>query len=446
MTIPYPVRERVQASLQSRSSRGMLRELKDGSTSLVDFSSNDYLSFSQSTALRERLVASLSSHGVYGPASSRLLDGNTKIHEECEGLLEEFFDSPWKPSKSEGGETAGRSALLFNSGHAANVSIFSVLPSSNSYVIYDSLIHASVHDGMRASRVPSSRRIPFAHNDFKSLSSILRSLPPLKDDEDIWIVVEALYSMDGDWGDLSELCRIVKDFGQQKIVLVVDEAHSTGVCGKGKGLTCELGLQQHFLIRLHTFGKAISTVGAVVILPPLLKDFLVNYARPLIYSTSLPYMNVLAIREAILHLQTTEGQLLISSLISLSQYTTTLLSSFLPPSSSQENTLLSIPHTKKPSQIIPILTPHPIALSKYLKTKGFLCRPIRYPTVPKGGERVRVCLHAMNTKHQVEGLAKELKKWMGDMQIQLETSRPELTKENKTGMRDEEVEFPMAKL
>lgn len=214
------------------------------------------MSLSKSPALRASLLAALKEEESlpYGPASSRLLDGNSAVHRRLENRLSSFF-------RAEG-------ALLFNSGFDANVGLWSSLPGSEDYIVYDELVHASCHDGMRASRVPQQRRLPFKHNDVESLRKVLLECISREKDvgsgkKSVWIGIEALYSMDGDLAPLNEITLCVEAcLPKMNGHIVVDEAHSTGLYGEqGRGLVCALGLANRISIRLHTFGKAMACSG-----------------------------------------------------------------------------------------------------------------------------------------------------------------------------------------
>ncbi|GAA5937396.1 hypothetical protein JCM1841_000523 [Sporobolomyces salmonicolor] len=416
------LQSRMTTALASRSSRQMLRSLEPipSSASLVDFSSNDYLSFSRSPSLRSKLLSALSSSpsappSPYGPPSSRLLDGNSSHHLSLEAHLSAFF-------RAEAG-------LLFNSGFDANAGLWACLPGPDDWILFDQLVHASIHDGMRASRVAKDRRRAFKHNKLEDLERTLAEIVQSdggvrKGEKSVWVGIESLYSMDGDLAPLKEVVELVErllPLGNGH--LVVDEAHSTGLYGpQGRGLVCALGLANRVTARVHTFGKAMACSGAVVLSSPLIRSYLINYARPLIYSTVMPYMNVLAIEKSLETLEDGEGDPAAAHVHHLASTLISRLSSFLTPSSS-----VSLPaHLLPPlypsfslsqvhpstSPIIPLLTPFPRPLSAFLREKGFLVRPITYPTVPVGEERVRVCLHAGNTVEEVEALAEGIRTWV----------------------------------
>ncbi|KAK4049251.1 hypothetical protein OIO90_005540 [Microbotryomycetes sp. JL221] len=429
----------------------MLRTLSTHSNSnLVDFSSNDYLSFSQSNILKQNLLNDLEQlsfgskqdcdESPFGPPSSRLLDGNSKHHLNLEQQLTQFFRS--------------ESGLLFNSGFDANVGVWSCLPSKQDWIVFDSLIHASVHDGMRASRVPKHQRISFQHNNVQDLE---RKLCEIKQADQqvrqgksaVWIGIETLYSMDGDLAPVKEMLQVVeRSLPLGNGHMIVDEAHSTGLYGpQGRGVVCALGLANRITVRVHTFGKAMACSGGVVLASPTLRSYLINYARPLIYSTAMPRMNVLAIKQSFLMLERGQGDEAACHVHRLSTNLLNQLSTFLSSTSTpvalpdhvtneqtlssgvpanitkiQSNEPTSVATTLQPmvttSPIIPLLTTKPHALSNYLIQQGFLIRPIAYPTVPKGQERIRICLHANNTFEQIEQLSECLKTWCLDQRNQ----------------------------
>lgn len=216
---------RLTGILTSRAKRQILRSLTPNQATqqpLVDFSSNDYLSFARSPALRQKFLATLQTlPSPYGPPSSRLLDGNSSHHLALEAQLSAFF--------------CAEASLLFNSGFDANVGAWTVLPDKNDWIVYDELIHASVHDGMRAARVEKSKRRSFKHNDVQDLQQVLEQIRQADDgvqkgERNVWVGVETLYSMDGDLSPLKEIVELVeymlpKGNGH----MVVDEV-STELC------------------------------------------------------------------------------------------------------------------------------------------------------------------------------------------------------------------------
>ncbi|KAI0656434.1 PLP-dependent transferase [Cubamyces menziesii] len=431
-----PLTEKLNDALISREKRLIRRKLYDPSADahLVDFSTNDYLSLSLSPALRSRFLSKLQAEPhILGSGGSRLLV-NGHAHAALEARLTAFFRAP--------------AALLFNSGFDANVGFFSCVPQPGDVVVFDEHIHASVHDGMRASRVEKTARVPFAHNSVAALRSTLERLldtrPGLASGESsAFVAVETLYSMDGTLAPLLQIVETVEElFPHGNGYVVVDEAHSTGVYGpQGRGLVAALGLEDRIFARLHTFGKALAATGAVLLITPLVRDYLLNYARSLIYTTSLSNANIIAAECSFDMLEEGEAAKLSAKLLDLSAHFTTSfrhqLATHRVPAS-----LLSLPShltsvsaterdpTRLPTPIIPVLTPHPRPLSAHLRVRGLNARPITWPTVPKGADRVRVCLHSANTKEEVDRLVSAMIEWAESWQdaqgaIKREGGRPE---------------------
>jgi 8-amino-7-oxononanoate synthase len=252
----------LKPALDSRRIRSILRDVPDSAILThrprqSDFSSNDYLSLSTSSKLKQEFINKINNFPrVLGSGGSRLLDGGTLEHALLEERLAAFFGSP--------------AALLYTSGYDANVGFFGSVPLEGDMVIYDSLIHASVHDGMRtsrAARVPGSLQ-PFEHNSVVSLRAVLQlavdNRPALRRGiGNVLIAVESLYSMDGDIAPMGEICNLLDELLPCKNGhLVVDEAHATGIYGRnGRGLVSFFGLEDKVTARLHTFGKALASSG-----------------------------------------------------------------------------------------------------------------------------------------------------------------------------------------
>jgi 8-amino-7-oxononanoate synthase len=247
-----PLESSLRALLDRRRANSTLRTLTVNPQQ-IDFSSNDFLSLSKSPHLRSEFLKELSTSSLpLGSGGSRLLDGNSTYAEDLENEIARFH-----------GAEAG---LLFNSGFDANAGFFACVPQPGDVIVYDELIHASVHDGMRLSR--ASKHVPFAHNCVDSLRSVLKvclqqSASLRNGKSHVIVALEAVYSMDG---DLAPLRAIVETLEEElppgRGYVVVDEAHSTGVIGPdGRGLVCELGLEKRVFARLHTFGKALACNG-----------------------------------------------------------------------------------------------------------------------------------------------------------------------------------------
>lgn len=254
---PNGLEAALSATLDRRRRASTLRALTTNPASSIDFSSNDFLSLAQSPELRKRFLRELAAQTecqASGSGGSRLLDGNSAYAEQLEADIAKFHNAP-----------VG-SGLLCNSGFDANVGLFSCLPQPGDVVVYDEYIHASVHDGMRASR--AGKTVPFAHNSVDAFAEVVRGCVAADEavrsgERNVFVALEAIYSMDGDVAPLREIVDAVDQLlprGNGHII--VDEAHSTGVVGpRGSGLVCALGLEKRVMARLHTFGKALACNG-----------------------------------------------------------------------------------------------------------------------------------------------------------------------------------------
>jgi 8-amino-7-oxononanoate synthase len=268
--------QRLSERLNQLKSKSALRILKL-TDDLIDFCSNDYLGLAFNEELQHRVSATYASISRSGSGGSRLLSGNHPLMEQLERQLCTFHNST--------------AALLFNSGYDANLSIFANLPGRGDLVIFDNLVHASIHDGMRMGKAET---VSFKHNDYDDLKRLLAL--HTKSDRQIFVAVESVYSMDGDLAPLTEISELCQEYGA---ALLVDEAHATGVFGSnGVGRVQELGLEHKIFARLHTFGKAIGGHGAVVLGSEILKQYLINFSRPLIFSTAMSLHDIVHASEA----------------------------------------------------------------------------------------------------------------------------------------------------
>jgi len=276
------LKTKLETALTSRDKRHIRRRLPDiPPYELTDFASNDYLSLSTSQHLRTHFLSKLSTAPlILGSPGSRLLV-NSPAHTQLEHRLRQFFHT--------------QAALLFNSGFDANVGFFSCIPHRGDVIVYDEYVHASVHDGMRASRVDAL--VPFTHNSVEALREALATARNRTGNgQSVFVAVESLYSMDGTFAPLTEMVEVIDEiFPAGNAYLIVDEAHSTGIYGpQGRGRVAMLGLEDRVLARLHTFGKALAASGAVIVTNTVVRDYLLNYARPLIYTTSPTYATIIA--------------------------------------------------------------------------------------------------------------------------------------------------------
>lgn len=371
----------------------------------IDFSSNDYLSLASSADLRLNFIDQIqAAPRVLGSGGSRLLDGGTLEHALLEERLAAFFGAP--------------SALLYTSGFDANVGFFGCVPAEGDVLVYDSLIHASVHDGMRSSRaarIPGSL-IPFEHNSTASLRAVIRSAlqtrPRIADgSSSLFIAIESLYSMDGDISPMTEICDIADELlpkGNGHVV--VDEAHATGVYGpNGRGLVAHFGLENRVTARLHTFGKALASSGAVFLTSEIVRSYLVNYSRPQVFTTAISFGTVISLHVVF---DALEAGYCLSRSERLQALVRFFLERFRAYNFSTSVIRLPWTETALYTPIIPLLSPFAKPLALHLQERGFLVRPITHPTVPKGQDRVRVCIHTDNTEEEITGVLECLKGWI----------------------------------
>lgn len=346
--------------------------------SLIDFCSNDYLGLAQSIKLRESIDIAYQKELQLGATGSRLLTGHHPLIDKIEQQIAQFHNAP--------------AALLFNSGYDANLGLISSIIRRSDIIFYDELVHASIHDGMRLSNAKTEG---FAHNDLSNLTTLLQENQ--KNKGALFVIVESVYSMDGDFAPLVELVTICEKYGAY---LIVDEAHATGVVGnKGKGLVHALGLESAVFARLHTFGKALGTHGAAILGSLVLKDYLLNFARSLIYTTALPIHSLVSIQQAYLYLEK-EGEILREEISKKVNFFLELVT---------ETTLTILP-SNSPIQSVLIVGNEAVLLAaQQLEKKGFDVRPIRYPTVSRGQERLRICLHIHNNYEEIKELVNTLK-------------------------------------
>jgi 8-amino-7-oxononanoate synthase len=352
----------LQQKLDEKKAVGTIRTLVYADDK-IDFSSNDYFGFATSGLLTvdENELPS-------GSTGSRSITGNSQLAEKTEQLIANFHER--------------EAALIFNTGYMANVGLFSCLAGKRDSYISDEYIHASMIDGMRLSY---ANRLRFKHNDIADLETKLNNATGKK-----IVAVESIYSMDGDEAPLKDIAAVCKKYDA---LLIVDEAHATGVYGdKGDGLVCKYNLQNDVYAVVHTFGKALGLHGAVVTGSKVLRNFLLNQARSFIFTTALPPHNYLLIQKAYSLLSTADRDKLYE-----------LVAYFRKKISEVKN----IGFIESHSPIQGILVGDNFktkALATHLFDKGFFVRPILSPTVPVGKERIRICIHSFNSRQQIDDL------------------------------------------
>lgn len=366
------------AGLEARSLRRALEPLSSpvgarvvvGGRELLNFSSNDYLGLANEPSVGAAAQAAIARHGV-GSGASRLVVGDTAAHQSLEQALAPFFGV--------------ERALLFNSGYAANVGALTALFGPGDVVFSDALNHASLIDGCRLSR---AQVVVYPHGDVEALEALVRAHPGRRRA----IVTDTVFSMDGDRAPMRALDALAKRHG---LALFVDEAHATGVLGPhGQGLCALEGV--HPDVHVGTLSKALGSFGGFVAGSALLCEWLLNSARSLVFSTSLPAAVCAAAQRSLELVQ--EG--------SRQQHLTTLREALA-------GELGGAPS----SAVFPVMlgsAERALAASAALRERGFLVKAIRPPTVPEGTSRLRVALSAAHSVDDVRALAVALRPWCSD--------------------------------
>lgn len=365
--------EQLNQQLNQRKATNTLRELGTPNQ-LIDFSSNDYLGFSKCSELFKEAQQLLENTNITqnGATGSRLLSGNHKLYTQLEAQLCQFHNA--------------EAALVYNSGYTANLGFFSSVPRRGDIILYDELIHASIRDGITLS---NAKAYKFKHNNLEHLNTILDHISY---NGNVYVVTESVFSMDGDSPDLVALSKLCK---LKKYYLIVDEAHALGVFGNyGCGLVQHLNLENDIFARLITFGKALGCHGAVILGSVLLKSFLVNFSRPFIYTTGLPPHAIATIIVAYNRLSNKNTATSLSLLQNNIVHFKTelrrfkLKNNFISSNSAIQCCIISNSNSVK-------------KIAQLLEGENFNVKPILAPTVPKGQERLRFCLHSYNNKASI---------------------------------------------
>lgn len=348
----------------------------------ADFSSNDYLGLSQAPEMRQIALAALERGVAIGSGGSRLLRGNDPEHEALEVEAAEFFGA--------------ESALYFPAGFTANAALFSTLPQSGDLVVYDSLVHASAHDGMRGGRAEC---VPFAHNDANAADDAIKRWRRSGARGRAWIAAESVYSMEGDVAPIAELMQVAD---RHDAFFVIDEAHATGVLGpEGRGLASGFEGREN-VISLHTCGKALGVQGGLLCGPALLRDIFVNFCRPFIFATA-PSPLIAAIVRGVLKFSKEQPQRR-ERLAKLVAFTNREIEARCGVAPSN-------------SHILPVIlggNERTMDVAAALQARGLDIRGIRPPTVAKGASRLRIALSLHHDEASVSSmldiLAEELRR------------------------------------
>lgn len=376
----------IQHELEDIKNRGLLRStrlISGRQTARVSCNghdvlllcSNNYLGLADHPALAAASIAAIEQYGTSSGAS-RLVSGTMELHEQLEGAVASF-------KKRE-------AALVFNSGHAANTGIIPALVGRGDVVFSDRLNHASIIDGIMLSR---AQLVRYPHNDVRTLATLMEKHAKGR----CLIVTDGVFSMDGDIAPLAELAELKRTYGA---LLMVDDAHGSGVLGaQGRGSAELLGVGNEVDIQMGTFGKALGSFGAYAAVSAELRDFLINRARSFIFSTSLPPAVLAASLAAVELVQTREGDELRNMLGANTR--------FFRDSLTEAG--FSIPDGS--TQIVPIVVGSAdttMQFSEALLAEGIFAQGIRPPTVPVGTSRLRFTLMATHTHADLAGAVERI--------------------------------------
>lgn len=346
----------------------------------IDFCSNDFLGLSASTDLRTRILKflkNLESVSYVGGTGSRLISGNTALIESLENFIATYHYA--------------EAGLLFNSGYDANVGLLSCLPKRTDTVIYDRAVNPSIRDGIRLSY---AHALPLKHNDTSHLEQLLK-----KSGEHTFVIVQSVYASDGALAPLKEIHRLC---AASNALLIIDESYAAGIYGNGgKGLVVENELANKVFARVISFSKAFGCHGAIVLGSQLLRNYLINFSRPFIYSTAMPFYNYISVKSAY-DLLNEDEELLPELHDNVTYFRNKLEKSAL-------NNTPAYLHSQSHIQCFFVKgNNHCKKVALALNRAGFDVKPLLSPFVPEGTERIRICIHAFNTKDEINALIKEL--------------------------------------
>lgn len=363
-------------ALAEREQNGLLRKLTHTFPE-IDFCSNDYLGFSKLGLLEAKLQSMVNAEPIpgekqrtqFGATGSRLISGNSHLIDEAEKQIALFHHA--------------ESALIFNSGYDANVGLLSSVPQKTDLILFDEFIHASLYDGIRLSHATHYK---FKHNDLEGLEDLIRRHQ--KNFDNIYVVVESVYSLDGDSSPMIELVEVCQ--ASKNIFLIVDEAHAIGVFGKqGRGLCNALAIEKKCFARIYTYGKAMGCHGAAIVGSEILRNYLINFSRTFIYTTALPYYSIEAIKHAYQLLIETDQKDLLQNNIANFYSKAASIRQFVKSQSAIHTMMVGSNEQAD-------------KLERNLKAKNIHARVMKSPVVKPGTERVRFSIHSFNTTEEID--------------------------------------------
>lgn len=381
--------EHYEKQLDQLKSKGNFRQFKSNiqqdkfieinQKKMLNLSSNDYLGLASDINLREQFFdETANERRIMSSSSSRLLTGNFPEYEQFEYYLHQLFK--------------GRSALLLNSGYHMNIGVLAALSDSKTLILADKLIHASMIDGIRLS---PAKYVRYRHNDLKHLEILLNQYHDDESIERIIVVTESIFSMDGDETNLTELVRLKKSHA--KVMLYVDEAHAIGVRGHlGLGCAEQYDVMDDIDFLMGTFGKAVASVGGYLICHEVIRDYLINSMRPLIFSTAQPPICIAWTQFILSKVTAMQSERQYLSLISQDLQDEIKTKGFACQST---------------SHIVPIIigeSQMTVEKAQKIQQSGFYIMPVRPPTVPQNSARLRVSLTVKITQNEIQQLVKLL--------------------------------------
>lgn len=365
-------REILKKELEIKKQEKNFRTLKNYSDTMINLSSNDYLFLAHDEKLKNDFIQNYSDKFSFSSSSSRLITGNYSVVAELEKRAEEIYKKP---------------VLVMNSGFSANKTIIETFCNKNTLILTDRLNHASIYAGIVSS---SSKFVRYKHLDMAHLENLLEKYK--NEYEDILIISESVYSMDGDTADLQELVRIKKKFGA---FLMIDEAHSFGVYGYGIAYNKNLVQDIDFLC--IPLGKGGGSVGAYIVCEQDFKDYIINFGKEFIYSTALPPVNNLWNLYILNYMDSFSER--IKKLEDLKNYTLKLMKEMKIYTVSDSHIISLITGSNEKTDII----------TEKLRKKGWLVCGIKSPTVPKGLERIRISLYSGLSKNTIKKFLEDFK-------------------------------------
>ncbi len=369
MGVPNRLDTRIAARLAAVDEEGLRRTLK--APAGIDFSSNDYLGLSRDPRVTDRLIAGVRTHGA-GSTGSRLLRGERDATARLEARFAAFKGT--------------ERALYFSSGYLANLAVVATFAEPGDLIISDALNHASLIDGIRLAR---AERVILPHADAGALEGVLSAY---RGDGEVFVVTESLFSMDGDEAPLAAYADLCRRYGA---ALIVDEAHAVGIYGRrGSGLIEACGVDGGVWLSVNTAGKALGVSGAFVAGPAAAIDYLVQRARPMLFSTAAPPALADAIEAALDIVE--HDPALRARVLARAAFLRARLAA------------LGVPVTAGRSQILPVMVGEnrrAVAMAEDLQAHGFDVRAVRPPTVPEGTARLRVAVNAGLSETVLEACA-----------------------------------------